>query len=270
MKTGIVLNISDGNAQILLAGGKFQTVRAREGWQIGDLVLLKDRASWKLKLAAIGCAAIICVGLFGFFIVQKAAVISLDVNPSIEIVLNRLHRVIEIRALNEEGYECIRGLKIKYKNYIDAVTEILEQEKEYGYLENNPLIVLTVWAKKEKNENILLWELHRVVSDVMLQENLECYTIKEDILKAAKEYKVTAGKYIYVNKLKAANPNLSIEDNCNKSIIQLKEELEEYNTPDDDITILEPPIEPSIEPPPDLTPTPELWKDHHGSGHHVE
>ena len=56
------------------------------------------------------------------------AAISIDINPSLELSVNRFDRVIAITGFNEDGQALSDALDVKYKNYAQAVEQILHHD----------------------------------------------------------------------------------------------------------------------------------------------
>ena len=49
----------------------------------------------------------------------------MDINPSIELSVNRFDRVIAVTGFNEDGQVLSRELDVKYKDYAQAVEQVL-------------------------------------------------------------------------------------------------------------------------------------------------
>ena len=88
-------------------GGDFVSLPAKEGWKKGDIVPVKTKPrSRRFLTAAAAIAACLCFVVTGggyHYYYAQAALISVDVNPSIELTVNRLDRVTSSSALNEDG-----------------------------------------------------------------------------------------------------------------------------------------------------------------------
>ena len=80
--------------------------------------------------------------------------VSLDVNPSIEFTLNRFNRVIDVKAINDDGSEILVSLKndIMNNSIDDAVAETVEKIKENGYFDNADFI-FTLNQEENDTEN---------------------------------------------------------------------------------------------------------------------
>mgnify|MGYP003623770069 CR=1 FL=1 len=85
------------------------SVCAKKGWAVGDVVKLGKKSPvrsirfWVAHVA--GIVLMLRTIQFGIYHYcgQPATYISLDVNPSIEITVNRLDKVMSAAAYNENG-----------------------------------------------------------------------------------------------------------------------------------------------------------------------
>lgn len=62
------------------------------------------------------------------------AIVQVDVNPSIEMVVDEKNQVLSVRGLNDEGKMVLEGEAFIGKNVDDVVGEIIRIETELGYL----------------------------------------------------------------------------------------------------------------------------------------
>lgn len=78
-----------------------------------------------------------------------AAIVQMDVNPSIEMVVDEQNRVVSVRGLNDEGKMIIYGETIINKNLEEAIEIIIRVETDLGYLNHSDenKITFTVSAK---------------------------------------------------------------------------------------------------------------------------
>ena len=67
--------------------------------------------------------------------------ISVDINPSLELGINRLNRVVSVKGFNEDGEILAKKLDIRFMDYQDALNLILK----------NPKITELLAADGEKN-----------------------------------------------------------------------------------------------------------------------
>ena len=234
MKTGIVFQINGRKAILLKPDGSFVSVPARSDWQVGETVPISQPIKTRRTsfLAAAACLALVVLGGFGLnrFYASPVALISLDVNPSIELSVNRLNRITAFTALNDEGTEILAEANIKNERYQDALVELLQAESTGGYLKPEANVVLTVFSSDSAVQSSLLSELRGVVdSSIALysdQITAEYHAVDESTVNGAHGHGVTAGKYLYLQELQALAPDTDISKLSHHSIEQLKGEIE--------------------------------------------
>ena len=84
----------------------------------------------------LACAALVlALGSGGYvMLLVPVSYVSIDVNPSIELELNRMDRVISAKAYNEDGEKVLEGLSLEWKHYMDAVDLVVESDRMQPYL----------------------------------------------------------------------------------------------------------------------------------------
>ena len=108
-----------------------------------EVTEVKPRKKWSRWLAA-ACAALVLLGAGGGLIYRQsyavASVVSLDVNPSIELKVNRKERVISCTALNTEAaavlFDMDGGADLKGTKVDVAVNAIVGALVREGYLDS--------------------------------------------------------------------------------------------------------------------------------------
>ena len=70
---------------------------------------------------------VLCLGLWRVYF-TPVSVISIDINPSIELSVNRFDRVVAVEGRNQDGSDFAETLDVMHQNYKTAVEEILESD----------------------------------------------------------------------------------------------------------------------------------------------
>ncbi len=106
------------------------------------------RHSAKLRVVALLAAALLVfVGIFATVIVMSRAdattIVAFDVNPSIELELDKNEKVVEARALNADAEKVIASLELVGADIEDAVDAIVVSMVQNGYLsvDQNSILV---------------------------------------------------------------------------------------------------------------------------------
>lgn len=106
-------------------------------------------------LVAACVIAVLIMGIGGYsWILEPVSYVSIDVNPSMELALNRLDRVVSVTAYNPQGEDLLEKLPLKGKKYIQAIYMITETEALQKYLTAEEELVITVAADRRKESEL--------------------------------------------------------------------------------------------------------------------
>ena len=101
-------------------------------------------------------AAVLAAGLVLLFFIggtwifmTPTAYISIDINPSLELGINRFDRIVSVDGYNEDGDDLAESLNITFMDYSDALDEILSSQSIEDYLSGDALMSLTVAGDNE-------------------------------------------------------------------------------------------------------------------------
>lgn len=211
--------------------------KERQETKKGGVILFLSQ----MRGAALGAAASLCLLMTGGGVWyyqyenrQIDSVIGIDVNPSVELSINRRERVLKAEALNEDGNQILSDMELKGVDLNVAVNAVVGAMVTHGYLDDlDNAILVTVSndsmtrasalrssvvgnIEKTLEEN----QVQAVVYDQQAVENDEI----EDL---AKQYKISYGKAYFLKELIEANPDLSMKDMEWLSAITM-EELAEW------------------------------------------
>ena len=149
--------------------------------------------------------------------------ISIDVNPSIEIEINRLDRVIEVYAFNEDGQQIIDNINVKNMNYIDAVNALTDTDVLNSYLQDAVLEV-TVSCNNENKLN----EIVTNVKTCMNHENVHYGKSTYDCANEAHHNELSCGKYTKYLLLKQYDEDLTTEEVAAMTMKEINDLLVQY------------------------------------------
>lgn len=235
MKTGIVLELKNGKAIIMKNNGEFISVPCQNGWKKGDVVQLNNNRRISLHFIYTLAACFVLTLLLGFSASQiyftQTTLISIDVNPSIEISLNRFNKVISTKSMNQEGAEILSLVKLFNQDYSNAFNLIIDTEKKEGYFNKNRNIVVSVFARDKKKQTATLDEIKAKTNTVIQSRTGSCeveyHEVDEQTVEQAHEQGVSAGKYYYLKQLLSVAPRIDIKKYTHHSIEQIKEQISE-------------------------------------------
>lgn len=136
------------------------------------------------------------------------AEISIDINPSFEIKINRFDQVIFVEGFNEQGREFSRAPGIKYRNYTDAIGQILDNDTIKTLLSDNEIMTITVTGPDGQRCARILSGVEACTAD---RSNTYCYFTTWEEAAAAHEMGLSCGKYRAFLELQLLDPDITPE-----------------------------------------------------------
>ena len=222
--------------------GVLSRCEVRKGTAINMTTKKPTKKIWPTLVAA--CLAVILLGGGGLLYQQAnavASVVSLDVNPSIELKLSRSEKVLACVPLNDDAKTVLAdmggGADLKGAKLDVAVNAIVGSLVRNGYLESiSSAIMISVEDKDTAHAEKLQRELTSTV-DGVLQTNdakasLLTQTLTQDVGREqqARENNISTGKAALVNSVLAINPELKFDALAKLSVEELKD-LAEAGSP---------------------------------------
>jgi hypothetical protein len=187
------------------------------------------------NLTAIAASFLILImlssGVYAYY--TPYSYVSVDINPSMELYVNRFDKVIGVHAFNEEAAQIIKASNgMKNKNVDDALEQVLNKAEEAGYLkkdgENTVMIVVSSENKKEEAD--ITNKMSKTSTDVLskLSGDYEVILEKTQVekYKKAKEQNISPGKVILANRFKEAKPEIDEEKVKNMPLQQAIKQIE--------------------------------------------
>ncbi len=138
------------------------------GQTLEDVVLLPERpakTTLHKRLARWGTmVACLCLLLLGSWVWQSPiGTVRMQINPDVQMSVNRFDRVVALEGLNEDGTSLIDGYRAYGKGMKTVSDELADRATELGYLSDGGQITLTVDSEKDDwktaAEELLLLEL---------------------------------------------------------------------------------------------------------------
>ncbi len=144
-------------------------------------------------------------GCYLYFV--PTAAISIDINPSIELEINRFNKVVQVNGCNDDGKELAAELDIRFLNYSQAVEEILNNPEIVDLLSQDELLAITVVSDQEQSEKMLS-ELQVYTAG---NKNVYCCAANSDEVAEAHEVGLSYGKYRAYLELRGLDDNITPE-----------------------------------------------------------
>lgn len=177
--------------------------------------------------AAAACLLCLIIGLGGYqAYFTTASAISIDINPSIELSINRFDRVISVHGYNDDGRTLANSLSLRFLDYESAIDTLLSSEAIAPYLSRGNVISITVAGDTLGKSEEILTRAESCVSSHHKQ--IHCSFSSIDEMNAAHTLGLSFGKYQAFLELQALSPEITpadIEDLTMKEIYNIINEL---------------------------------------------
>ena len=177
---------------------------------------LRRYMRWTALAAA--CFAIVFISWFQLFHMTDAT-IYLDVNPSVSVDVNRMGRVLDAAADNEDGRILLDQMNLRNADIDAAMSELLTSMVRHGYLSRaQNTLLLSVSGRNEKRTEALR---QRISSDaeqalstllgqgIILEQNVDPDDTVDEI---SEHYGITPGKAALILKLLKDQPSWDLKE----------------------------------------------------------
>ena len=181
-------------------------------------------ARWTIKyarmaMAVILLAVILPLGAYAYTM-TPVSYLDLDINPSVEIRLNRLGNILDIMGVNQDGKQVLEGLDLKGLAVPDVIETIVQAAHTKGYLgyDKPEAISLTVSDNNEARASKLSVLAGDAVRAGLGEEGANVSFVEASIGLAqveearsleAKDIFITPGKLNLIEKLQAVSGDTS-------------------------------------------------------------
>ncbi len=197
----------------------------------GILSACKDvKGSAKMKkqrkilpiVAAAAAFSLIFGTVFGIMIHTNAnavdSVVSIDVNPSVELQLNKKERVVSFTAINDDGTEILKDIDVKGMPVETAVENVLNTMREKGYIDGDKnSVLISVKNKNQQQADTLSDKLLNSAYESMDKKHGSAAVLSQSISdedstkELAKKYGLSHGKAKLIAKIMEKDSLLTID-----------------------------------------------------------
>ena len=215
--------------------GVLSRCEERKGTVINMTTKKTANRKWTSLIAA--CLAVMLLGGGGVFYQRAnavASVVSLDVNPSIELKVNRSEKVLVCTPLNEDANAILadmsNGADLKGAKLDVAVNAIVGSLVRNGYLDSiSSAIMISVEDKDTARAEKLQRELTSTVDGVLQTSEAKAAVLTQTLTQdagreqQARENNISTGKAALVNHVLALNSALKFDELAKLSVEELKD-----------------------------------------------
>ena len=181
---------------------------------------------------ALACAALLVVGLSGYqAYFTPTSAISIDINPSVELEINRFDRVITVEGLNDDGTALAAELNVRFMSYDDALEQIIASDAIQQCLADDGVLSIVVSGDNEVQQQEILSCAQRCTSG---ESNAHCYAGSSEDLAEAQALGLPLGKYHAYEELHALDPSITPEEAAGMTMRELRDRIDACQNGDEE------------------------------------
>ena len=173
--------------------------------------------------ALAACLLVLCLG-GAYLYFTPTAFISVDINPSLELGVNRFDRVVSVEAYNADGAALTESLELKYLDYRDALEQIVNDQAVEGYLQDG-VLSLTVAGESEAQCGEIYQAMESCASG---RGNIRCHSGSQESITAAHGCGMSVGKYQAYLKLRELDPDIAAEEVQDMTMREIDQLIRSY------------------------------------------
>lgn len=232
-KKGLIVKVKENSCIIVTRDGAFKRIpRPAEGMELGREVSYRGFDFYPLLKPVILAASILILiaGLTLFhrvFTPEAFAYVSLDINPSLEIAVDRDLRVTGISGFNDAGVSLARDAGLKGSKLNDALKALVQKAITRGYIrpDRQNLMISTIAGPAVETAGLdpgqLQLELEEAVTASGLRGEVRVYPVANEFRMMAKKQGVSPGKFLVYKQVVDNGTRVSLDEVKCRSINNL-------------------------------------------------
>ena len=172
--------------------------------------ILQRRNFQRCMAAGLLSAALVLTGCGVWFL--PATRIAVDINPSIEIRVNTLDRVIHVAGVNADGMELARELDVRGMLYDDAMQRILLSKGLERFLEEGHMISITVAGRNDEHIAEMADRVLCRAYNIAGKENIFYCQVDQETIRAARAENLSIPRYLAWQQMQSFDPSITTDE----------------------------------------------------------
>ncbi len=218
---GIVAEVAGSKCILITQDGQFLRVKKPTRAVVGEEIeAVPVSMSWGRLVPAVAAVLLLCLVIPSFMALtaaaQPVAYVSLDINPSLDLGVDRNGNVVSVNAFNQAGKELADKTPVRKMKVYDAVNGLIKQAIKDGYIDyrKSNLIVaaFTGGTAFGFDVNLLKTQLAAGIQAADIEAEIAIVTTDLNTHKQAGLNHVSQGKYSVYQAAKARGKDISLEE----------------------------------------------------------
>lgn len=186
----------------------------------------RPRRLWSRRaaVALAACSAMALVGAGGFsWCFQKTAYVGIDINPSVELALNRFNTVVSVEALNGDGEALLAEVALEGLDYGDAMEALTSSSAFSSYAKDDAFVEISVTANDERQAESLQSESNACLRGLSCKG--ACHEVDASSRESARAAGMGVGRYRAAKRLMELDESISLEECAAMSMRELRDRI---------------------------------------------
>lgn len=166
----------------------------------------------------------------GVVATQPVNSLTMDINPSIEIVTNRLDRVVEINPLNDDAKELLKEFTPKDKNLESTVNDLVDLMILTGHIKGGQDNYVMITVADDSVDNKLVDKVNRAINAMLQNKQIEATILNQAIARGERGEKQT-GVQLAAQRLQEIDKSLTAEQIGSMTVRELIHYSKDHNIP---------------------------------------
>lgn len=178
-----------------------------------------------LSVLGVAVAAMLLLFLYNRSVVETS--ITIDVNPSFEIQLNRQEKVKKVIAINEDAQKIVEQVDFTDKDLDSTMEKLMDAMDADGYFNKKAAVLVSVQNKKEetaqKIEKKVRKKMRRLCENSKKMPVIYTQSVRTDkeIDEIARNYHISKGRATFICNMTKRDSDWKVEDLASMSIEEL-------------------------------------------------
>ena len=173
----------------------------------------------------LACLALVValLGGGGWLWFTPTASVSVDINPSLELRLNRFSRVVAVEGANADGQALPQELDLRFLDCAAALEAILASDTVSALLAQDSALTIAVSGQDEAQCQDLLTQAQHCTAG---QENAHCFSASSQEHDEAHQAGLTLGKYRAYLALHDLDPTVTPEEVQTLTMAEIRDRIQ--------------------------------------------
>ena len=187
-----------------------------------DKKINKKINTMKYVYSIVVCLFIFIIGGYKIYF-NTTSIISIDINPSVELEINCFDKVILAKSYNDDGEVLLNNIDVTFDNYNDAIYEIINSNEISKSISENGLLYIGVVEMDTKQCQKILYDIEKNTEN---KNNMYCYSMKESDILEAHKIGLSCGKYNAFLQLQSLNPDITTDEVSQMTMREIRDLIE--------------------------------------------